>query len=147
MGLLDPVNAVDSITLIALPFAVLLLLLLLECKLHPENTRHVAAAAATGATSLRFMDVLRWGPTATVTCITSHHLDGKLSVIQHLSIVGCLVCFQQDAESQAVNNMTRSAVRTGGAHYSTGQVFLVDGGRCAQRGPSLSSSATMSRRR
>jgi hypothetical protein len=71
MGLLDPVNAVDSITLIALPLAVLLLLLLLlECELHPENTRHAAAAAATGATSLSFMDVLRWGPTATVTCIT-----------------------------------------------------------------------------
>jgi hypothetical protein len=61
IGLLAPVNAVDSITWIGLPVAVLLLLVLLllllvllELELQPVNTRH-AAAAATGATNLSFI--------------------------------------------------------------------------------------------
>jgi hypothetical protein len=101
---------VDSITLIGLPLAVLLLALLLECELHPENTRHAAAAAATGATSLSFMTSSD-GADGGCDVHYLHHLDGKLSVIQHLSIVGCLVCFRQADESQTLADASDAVAR------------------------------------
>jgi hypothetical protein len=59
MGLLAPLTAVDIITWIGVPVALLLpvvvLLLLLELELQPVNTRHAAATAATGATNLSFI--------------------------------------------------------------------------------------------
>ena len=75
-GLFVPLSAADPMMFMGvpvslLPLLVVVLLLVPDCELQPENTMHVTAMAATGAMDLSFMDVLRWESTVTVTRITS----------------------------------------------------------------------------